>query len=470
MNQSERLIVSSGDMNDVDGFFALREYAKTGADVLFVMNYPAFLGVEGDGIEELEPGRGFRYSTRKVVEKTNTVLSGYERVVDDFADRVKRVDVDGMEVSDMRLMWDRLTANMAAYTAMLKLFGVNAGLSDADMNQRMKRLLTGLAHCMAKSVWGDARSALYFCVGGVNEVNPYHVDGVGNEAFVYARKCALEQVGLFRDVDVTQDRIFESSGDMWGGSVGRFLNRYTSIWLDFNGSLAFLNDNWINNLDWLSSRVKAAAVMGGVYSYVPPLTMPAIKGFMNRFSCSTMNQLYAPSKTAQFLGYIQRHQIPTYVVANNAVVALVGHGLWRNFLRVNELENSSLVEYTASFYEENPGFVVQKPYDFYVAKVLTRLMSVGWDFQTSERVMFYDGKYGIALLAYTGTDWAGAVRNYVGNCDREIRPADNELVRAKKRAFVREGELLIKITDIHSLAVQIVEPIYDPKTCEVRLS
>ena len=44
--RSRKLIISSGDISDPDGFYAIAQYAKTGADVLFVMNYPAYLKEE----------------------------------------------------------------------------------------------------------------------------------------------------------------------------------------------------------------------------------------------------------------------------------------------------------------------------------------------------------------------------------------------------------------------------------------
>jgi hypothetical protein len=54
------LIISTGDISDVDGFFALAEYAKTGADVVFIMNYPAYL----QDIEiENEIGLGYSYGS-----------------------------------------------------------------------------------------------------------------------------------------------------------------------------------------------------------------------------------------------------------------------------------------------------------------------------------------------------------------------------------------------------------------------
>lgn len=45
MEYTRTLIISTGDISDADGFLGLSEYAlKTTSDILFIMNYPAFLG------------------------------------------------------------------------------------------------------------------------------------------------------------------------------------------------------------------------------------------------------------------------------------------------------------------------------------------------------------------------------------------------------------------------------------------
>lgn len=37
------LIITTGDISDADGFICLADYAKhTDADILFIMNYPAY--------------------------------------------------------------------------------------------------------------------------------------------------------------------------------------------------------------------------------------------------------------------------------------------------------------------------------------------------------------------------------------------------------------------------------------------
>ena len=130
MTAPERLIITSGDVSDVDGFLALAEYAKTGADVLYVMNYPAYLGDDAGGADEdfetTHPGLGFRYGVEQVDAQTS-----------------------------------------------------------AD---RMKRDLTNLGFTMATNVWHEASplGRLLFMVGGVNEINPFSPRAVKNELVTFA--------------------------------------------------------------------------------------------------------------------------------------------------------------------------------------------------------------------------------------------------------------------------------------------
>ena len=100
--RGRRLIISSGDISDVDGFLALAEYSKvrmlllnvaiyllhhievlylsncvyietlwipkTGADVIFVMNYPAYIGEEtaDESYHIHHPGLGYKYTSDQV--------------------------------------------------------------------------------------------------------------------------------------------------------------------------------------------------------------------------------------------------------------------------------------------------------------------------------------------------------------------------------------------------------------------
>ena len=79
-SRRQHLIISTGDISDVDGFLALAEYARTGSSCLFIMNYPAFLD---PSISESHPetknadGLGFTYGCHTVMPNKHSSLAFY---------------------------------------------------------------------------------------------------------------------------------------------------------------------------------------------------------------------------------------------------------------------------------------------------------------------------------------------------------------------------------------------------------
>ena len=61
---------------------------------------------------------------------------------------------------------------------------------------------------------------------------------------------------------------------------------YSEIYLDFNGSMAFLNGYWTELLGEVAGagKIRGVFVMGGVRSDTKPMTMPSIPNVLNRFS------------------------------------------------------------------------------------------------------------------------------------------------------------------------------------------
>lgn len=88
---TKNLIVTTGDISDVDGFFALAEYASTGADVVFVMNYPAYLNdnlkIEKNAhpIGEIQNGLGFDYDQMEYLKYFTDPDSGFLTSYTDLA-------------------------------------------------------------------------------------------------------------------------------------------------------------------------------------------------------------------------------------------------------------------------------------------------------------------------------------------------------------------------------------------------
>ena len=203
--QERRLIISTGDISDVDGFLALAEYAKTGADVLFVMNYPAYVGVgAGDvdpGYAEANPGLGYRYSAAEVLARDREPLP---KSYHDFLGRG-----DGL---------------------------------GGDQNEVMKAAMTDLGFAMATRMWEECAPAgrLYFCVGGINAVNPFSATAIKNEVLVYADLFTPPTTPL----PTKEGLIYDTEGRQCEVP----LSSYSEICIDFNGSFAFWDEAWADRL------------------------------------------------------------------------------------------------------------------------------------------------------------------------------------------------------------------------------
>ena len=343
------LIISSGDISDVDGFFALAEYAKTGADVLFAMNYPAYIDV-GEVVasfEEENPGLGFKYGAKLVFDNAPKDAP--------------------QSYTDFLGKYDHI----------------------ADDNLRMKSAMTDLAFHMAKNVWTEVdsvekRGKLHFLIGGVNSVNPFSHLGIKNEVLLFSDSAPKE----FTPLPPQAGAVYDESGRPCPADFD--LSRFSDIYLDFNGSMSFFSDD-----SWLvrsltdaavQGNLRGAFIMGGVEAEKPPQTMPAIAGKLNRFSSATMNQLYHPRNTARFLSFLTERRVPSFVVTNNAVADLstfsdaartlkTYDGIDR-FLRANALDRPFLSAIARAYYETPRGSPPpRKPFDFYTAAALRAHMA-----------------------------------------------------------------------------------------------
>jgi hypothetical protein len=112
-------------------------------------------------------------------------------------------------------------------------------------NDRMKSAMTDVAFEMTKRVWQDLpterRGNCFFCIGGVNAINPFSATAVKNEIVVYVGAIPKEA----KELDPKEGTFY----DMSGNSMRHFnLEGYDEIYMDFNGSMAFFNDDWQKRL------------------------------------------------------------------------------------------------------------------------------------------------------------------------------------------------------------------------------
>ena len=105
--------------------------------------------------------------------------------------------------------------------------------------------MTDIAFEMTKRVWQDlpaeCRGNCYFCIGGVNAINPFSATAVKNEIVVYVDAIPKDA----KQLEPKEGAFY----DMGGKSMASFeLASYDEIYMDFNGSMAFFNEEWQKRL------------------------------------------------------------------------------------------------------------------------------------------------------------------------------------------------------------------------------
>ncbi len=436
----KKLIISTGDISDVDGLFALVEYRKTGADVLFVMNYPAYIGISPVDVdpsyEEMNPGLGFKYCVEDVVQNSTTqVLGSYQRLREAYG-----------------------------------------GLSNAT---QMKAALTDVAFEILSKIWLEGqenRGKLFFCIGGINSINPFSSTAIKNELFAYAdlvsepkHKLALAEKQIYC---AETAQVCEIN-----------LERYSEIYIDFNGPMSFFHQVWREDLSRpeVVHNIKGAFIMGGVFSSEKPVTMPSIKGKINRFSSATMNQLYHPQHSADFFAFLNSFNIPAFVVANNVVRDLLTYEdgskeivnirgieefLVSNGLQGDFLKQLALAHYTGS---HKPP---RKPFDYYTALALTAFLrcsakTSSWPSWPSKR-LFYSNVYGLALISQHES-WETTRTEYASKIDTTSKNEEAASEKVKKESFRKELEIMSKLDVMDSIPVTQVCFKACDQSCQFKL-
>ena len=150
----------------------------------------------------------------------------------------------------------------------------------------MKAAMTDIAFNITQRVWSDlpapSRGSCFFCIGGVNAINPFSATAVKNEIVVYSSI-----------VPPDTSRIAAKEGslyDMRGTEQPLDLTQYDEIYMDFNGSMAFLSPEWIQRLreQAVASKVVLSLSPSG-FSWASPLSCRVLAchsiTLLTRFRC-----------------------------------------------------------------------------------------------------------------------------------------------------------------------------------------
>ena len=376
-----KLIISTGDISDVDGFYALMEYAKTGADVLFIMNYPGY--VEGSS-HPTEDGLGFNFNSQQIINRDQ----------------------------------NKILPPRTHYDDIISMY-----------NNSLKHAMTNMAFYIVNKIWEDAKPQyktgnLYFMIGGVNKIIPFGLNTHKNEVRVYSDltyDLLKNKNGMILE-SAKEGEVYKILNNTPTKDITFSLNRYSSIYIDFNGSMSFLNGDIKKNLKNVMDvgLVKGVFVMGGVYAFDPPKTMPSIPNVLNRLSSATMNQLYHPDYTGDFFQMLldSKVPIPVYIVSNNEVEFIdktFNETNFKTFMDSNDIKGDLIKKLAKVFYTEVGS--PYKPFDYYVAKALVENMQNKLNCKSNTGNLFYNDKYAITLYSKNSKTGPDVLSEYSDSID-----------------------------------------------------
>ena len=113
-------------------------------------------------------------------------------------------------------------------------------------NEQMKAALTDICFSLVHKVWDQLPAAANkgsctFCIGGINAITPFSSTHAKNEILIYADHVPEDTP----KISPTEGFCYNAEGQEIPFPD---LSRYTDIYMDFNGSMAFFGDEWKQRL------------------------------------------------------------------------------------------------------------------------------------------------------------------------------------------------------------------------------
>jgi len=404
---SKKLIITTGDISDADGFLALAEYSlNTNADILFIMNYPAFLrfDIQAENTET-DYYKGFNYGLGKILEKMKSEDQSYYNLL----------FLEGIDNDTNKQHFIYWLSKITAYFC-LKIF------------REIKE----------KASPENKEGNLYFMIGGINKYNPFNYTNIKNEFKVYKdlilssdntkTKINDEIVSILDDLKIEDIKLITTNTNTntniyiiyiskyiytlkSSEEFGTDYTDYSDIYIDGNGSISFFENNLYNNLfpeknqDMIQKKLSGFYVMGGVLADIKAYTMSIIPTVIHRPALATMNQYYSPMEFVKFINYLfpyfqkeNKENKKLVFVSNNSILTDDNLICSLSYL----ISKSGLLELLCTYYYTiSKG--AKKPFDLMTAKILIRDLNndISLTSELTEQnisSLIYSRVYGITLL------------------------------------------------------------------------
>jgi hypothetical protein len=352
-------IITTGDVSDFDGFLSLALYKKAATvaiakgnatQVVFIMNYPAYMNIppkmsrKSVISSKINDGETQYTHTQNEIQ-LNSIKKQYDQYIKtcktiekgEETDKAKTENKNKIDIIDLQAYGRAEPGKGYVYSAeeLFKIQPIDTHYNSfftkisgivQFSNTYYKECMKQLAFEMCKRIWESLPGSvdLIFVDGGINTINPFSIDVIKNEFNVYLPiLLSKPNVGF-----IENDQFSWSSGppvplkkpSVYIHTMTDCINNITSninntVYMDMNGSMAFYN----NAFKIIIPYMKSFVIMGGVVSDKIVNTL-STTAFLNRFSSSTMNQLYSPQTTTNFINDLNTFNFKAiHVVSNNLI-------------------------------------------------------------------------------------------------------------------------------------------------------
>lgn len=417
IESGSKVIITTGDISDVDGWYALAEYAKTDADVIFIMNYPAYLSntppifdncisnLSQELKEKAELGLGFNYTQEEYLKFYN-----------------EKILIDGKVTIDTKPNPCIVPENQYnTYKQIVSQFDNNLFKAFTYIGAYMSAKV--FKEAKSKSNLNSNKGNLYFAIGGINLINPFSKNSLKNEVLVYADllkdlipqqfknaigKSVLKNYNIFTELNSILNSVNNTTINLFRFNYDNTYVNYTKvinlneilntkeIFVDMNGSAAFWNNSWETILR--AQNIKGFHIMGGVLGDLEPWTVGPFKDTIRRLPSATMNQLYHPQKTVEMIKFMLEKKVPIFTIPNNSI--LTDNQVLDHFKKLFKSEDKDYLFQLANAYYGSSYGPPKKPFDYIVAKSLVKQMTdttiINND--TKQFTMFVDGCFGMSII------------------------------------------------------------------------
>jgi hypothetical protein len=404
----KKYIITTGDISDFDGFLAFPLYKQKaydiGADVVFIMNYPAYMNndekptqkqfYEAEDISSARrsprPSAPSVYSAPSVssapsVYSAPSVSSKFssENGSEDGSEVSLEDDYTSSFSNTEKTKFDEIAKKIILPTILstqdylfldlykrsdegkgysynshelFKIQPLNQGAQDYFKNidsldikaSSYRAKMSFLARHMCHLVWES-----YDIITTPGDKKPppnlIFVEGGINEINPFSIRTIKNEFNVYcpvlKGLDISKiinkDKPYPYRNSITE-FVGQDLYHNTEVYMDMNGSMAFYDfTKPLKNLFF--NALKKVFIMGGVLADAQVSTM-STNVFLNRFASATMNQLYAKTKTGEFFNDINEYNNNNRHFYNDKVVHTF-----------NKIKNKIKV-YTVSNNEINKSF------------------------------------------------------------------------------------------------------------------